>query len=170
MLALAALKFVENSAMSVSTASAVRCCGAGQTAHAARRGVASSSRCVVQGTPVIAAWRWRIASRGWLVVVGGGGGGGGALYSPSSSTPSCPCFFCCSVSASIARPLHRRHAARQRLAAPPASVPDLDALLGGLDAPDIGADLTDVQAEQGAVFDVSGLKGVWHGQGQLQLS
>lgn len=47
----------------------------------------------------------------------------------------------------------RRREAWRAAAAP--ELPDLDALLGDLDLPEIDADLASLQTEQGAVFDVS---------------
>lgn len=57
-----------------------------------------------------------------------------------------------------------RRAAWRAAAAP--ELPDLDALLGGLDLPEIDADLASLQTEQGAVFDVSGAAASQHGHVQ----
>lgn len=58
-----------------------------------------------------------------------------------------------SLGAARASRCKRRHG----LAVAAAGAPDLDALLAGLEAPDIGGDLADLQAEQGAVFDDAGV-------------
>ena len=53
---------------------------------------------------------------------------------------------------------------RQQQAAAAPELPDLDALLGDLDMPEIDADLATVQTEQGAVFDVRKKRGrLWQG-------
>jgi folate-binding protein YgfZ len=95
-----------------------------------------------------------------------------ATRSPQGARPLPPAHD--TAAAACAPPPCRRRrllAARTRAPPPPAaSAPDLDALLGGLQAPEIEADLADVQAAAGAVFDAAGVARTFRNDGAALLA
>ncbi len=99
---------------------------------------------------------------------------GVAARSPKGARPLPPAHDTAAASPTSAPPPCRRRtlcAGRGRAPPPPAaSAPDLDALLGGLEAPEIEADLADVQAAAGAVFDAAGIARTFRNDGAALLA